>query len=468
MKRLFSNIKYTATVNLFSLIVSTALILIIPKFIGVEDFGLWQLYILYCSFSALIHLGWIDGFLIRNTKVNNIEGDNSVLKIEFYLLFIYLFFITLIVLPFVSFFEYPSYLKWGVYVNAVIVILRGFLINVLLVKNNFKAYSNVMNSQFVIQILLLFLALTLIKLDIEKLIMIDLLSKSFSLLISLYFNRFFLKGRVFSRNFHYKNQISLVIFEVKRNIKVGISIAIAYVLNYLILGFYRILIERNFGIVFFSEISINLSMINLFLTFISAISIAFFPVLTKLSKEKIGNFMPEISKLFSLVLYIVFLSFYPFSYILSLWLPEYGNAIKLSFMMLPIVLFETKVVLLLINTFKTFGKEKLIVLSYSFSLIMSFLISYLIVEIWTPDDLIIYYSVPVILSCIKFLIMSGILYWSDQIKTFYIFDTLVPLLFIISNLMFTPAYSILIYFPLVISLSLYNKKTFKKISKLKY
>ena len=39
--------------------------LIIPKYLSVTDYGFWQLYILYCTYTGLSHFGFSDGVLVR-------------------------------------------------------------------------------------------------------------------------------------------------------------------------------------------------------------------------------------------------------------------------------------------------------------------------------------------------------------------------------------------------------------------
>ncbi|MEH7250466.1 hypothetical protein V7114_27310, partial [Neobacillus niacini] len=59
------NFSYTLSSNLISMIISTIVILIVPKVLGVEDYGYWQLYLFYASFVGFLHFGWNDGIYLR-------------------------------------------------------------------------------------------------------------------------------------------------------------------------------------------------------------------------------------------------------------------------------------------------------------------------------------------------------------------------------------------------------------------
>ena len=63
--RFAKNMSYTISSNLISLIVSTLVVMVIPKLIGIEDYGYWQLYIFYSSYVGFLHFGWNDGIYLR-------------------------------------------------------------------------------------------------------------------------------------------------------------------------------------------------------------------------------------------------------------------------------------------------------------------------------------------------------------------------------------------------------------------
>lgn len=59
------NFSYTFSSNLITLVVSTLVTLIVPKLIGVEDYGFWQLYMFYSTYVGFFHFGWNDGIYLR-------------------------------------------------------------------------------------------------------------------------------------------------------------------------------------------------------------------------------------------------------------------------------------------------------------------------------------------------------------------------------------------------------------------
>jgi len=51
----------TALAALFS----TLIVFLIPRLISIEDFGYWRLFLLYASYAGVLHLGFLDGLLLR-------------------------------------------------------------------------------------------------------------------------------------------------------------------------------------------------------------------------------------------------------------------------------------------------------------------------------------------------------------------------------------------------------------------
>lgn len=65
VKKFIRDFSYTITSNFVSIMVSTLVILIIPKLIGIKEYGYWQLYLFYSSYVGFLHFGWLDGIYLR-------------------------------------------------------------------------------------------------------------------------------------------------------------------------------------------------------------------------------------------------------------------------------------------------------------------------------------------------------------------------------------------------------------------
>ena len=61
VRAIFLNILYSIVANFFNLLVSLILSFVVPKLLGVEQYGYWQLYTFYVSYTGFFHFGMADG-----------------------------------------------------------------------------------------------------------------------------------------------------------------------------------------------------------------------------------------------------------------------------------------------------------------------------------------------------------------------------------------------------------------------
>ena len=65
MNSVYKNLFYTIASNIVSFACSVLITLIIPKRLGIDDYGYFQLYLFYTTYIGFLHLGWADGVLLR-------------------------------------------------------------------------------------------------------------------------------------------------------------------------------------------------------------------------------------------------------------------------------------------------------------------------------------------------------------------------------------------------------------------
>ena len=74
------NIAYSFGANLTSLCISIFMVMFVPKFLSVNDYGLWQLFLFYFSYLGFLHFGWeggIDQQHRANSCVRSGQADGS-------------------------------------------------------------------------------------------------------------------------------------------------------------------------------------------------------------------------------------------------------------------------------------------------------------------------------------------------------------------------------------------------------
>ena len=84
MKKIIKNISYSISSNLISLGVSLLMVVFVPKFLPIEDYGIWQLFLFYFSYLGFLHFGWEDGIYLRYAGKSFDELDSKTFSGQLY------------------------------------------------------------------------------------------------------------------------------------------------------------------------------------------------------------------------------------------------------------------------------------------------------------------------------------------------------------------------------------------------
>lgn len=92
------NFSYTFAANLFQLIISSMVVLVIPRYFGVKDYSFWQLYLLYFSYVGMLQIGWCDGVYLRHggKHYHELNKKSDFISSRLCYIFLYLNFLVLI------------------------------------------------------------------------------------------------------------------------------------------------------------------------------------------------------------------------------------------------------------------------------------------------------------------------------------------------------------------------------------
>lgn len=347
------NFSYAFAANLVQMAVSALIVLLIPKIFGVSDYGYWQLYLLYFSYVGSIQLGWCDGVYLRYSGKNYKDLDGNLFASQIgYLIIFYLVMSSLIMLLVNVFFSenFNITIMSLTLVAGLMTTPRGFLFYVLQGTSRITEFAkmNILEKLSFVFILVGFFFAGLR--SFEYIILADILGKLISLMGTIYICR----DIVFKKwNSSRKNLI-----EAYKNIDAGIKLMIANIASSLIIGVVRFSIEQAWGLEVFGKISLTLTISNLVMIFINSIGIVIFPMLKRVSHEKLSDLYIIIRNILMTLLFLSLVFYYPLKMVLSAWLPEYAESLKYMALLFPIVIFESKTSLLINTYLKSLRKEK--------------------------------------------------------------------------------------------------------------
>ncbi|MDB6353568.1 hypothetical protein PH235_08350 [Trichococcus sp. K1Tr] len=374
---LVKNVSYVFSSNIISFIISTVLILIVPKLIGIEEYGYWQLYMFYASYMGFFHFGWNDGIYLRYGGEKYDQLDKNIFFSQFWMLSIFQLLLAIIIIS-VSIFMDTDIDKRFIFISVafcmVLANMRAMPLFIFQATSRIKEYSNItmldriLYGSFIVSLLLLGFR------EYELMIVADLIAKFISLLYSLYYCKdiIFRKISVFRINFT----------EAKENINVGIKLMFSNIASMLIIGIVRFGIERNWNVATFGKVSLTLSISNFIMIFINAIGIIIFPVLRRVDERKLSKIYTILREILVLILLGTLILYFPIKMILSIWLPQYIDSLKYMALVFPMCVYEGKMALLVNTYLKTLREEKLMLKINLYSLALSVVLTFIAVRVF--------------------------------------------------------------------------------------
>lgn len=366
------NLSYALLSNLISLAISSIVILVVPKLLGVEEYGYWQVYLFYTSYVGFLHFGWNDGIYLRYGGMDYRDLNKKLFFSQFWAL---VFLQVLLGFGIVYLSSTLSDDVNRIYILKMtafcmlIINARFMLIYILQATNRIKEFAQITLMEKIIYCCLIVLLLLVGVRHYNLLIYADLIGK----LISLIFAIYCCKDIVFKKvsNFY------IDIREILENINDGIKIMVANIASMLIIGIVQFGIERSWDVLTFGKISLTLSVSNLIMIFVNAIGMVLFPVLRRADVATLPKIYTTMKTFLMFPLLGILVAYYPLKIILSEWLPQYAESLTYMALLFPICVYEGKMAFLINTYLKTLRKEKMILTINLASVILSIIFTIL-------------------------------------------------------------------------------------------
>ena len=167
--------------------------------------------------------------------------------------------------------------------------------------------------------------------------------------------------------------------EGKEIIGIGYKLLAASFASQLIIGIVRFAIEQKWGTIVFGKVSLTLSLSNMVITCIGAVSVVLFPMLKKMKEETLEELFLTMRTVLTVPVLAVLIFYTPMRWILELWLPQYHDSLHYLAVLFPICVYETRSVALIDTYLKAYRKEKLILFNSLVTVGISALLSWITV-----------------------------------------------------------------------------------------
>lgn len=358
------------TANIIIVLSNLFAILMLPKYMYAELYGQWQLFLFYFSYVGFLHFGWEDGIYLRYAGLSYCDLDKSKLWGQVIaivssqcLLGITIFSLVNIFIPAGSRCDIFRFIA----VALILANTNNLFSLIFQMTSRISDYARIIAIEPLIFIGLVVIVLFLGERDYRVLVYCKLASLSAACIFGGYLLSDLRKASIPSA--------AAIFYEAKYNISVGSKLMLANIASMLVIGIVRFGISEGWDVVTFGKISLTLSISNFLMVFINAVSVVLLPALKHVAKESRQHLYLAGRSLLTAGMLVMLLTYYPLNGLLSLWLPQYADALTYMAVLFPVCLFETRMGLLISTYLKAMRQEKLMLKINSVSVVFSVLIT---------------------------------------------------------------------------------------------
>lgn len=324
--------------------------LIIPKYLSTSEYGYWQLFLLYTTYTGILHFGFLEGILIRWAG-RDIESFREEIPTAFRFILLEqgVIVVVLIMVVEVSHLS-PKETILAVLANAIIYNLLAYFLFIAQATKRFKLVTATNIGRgllFTIFLLLMFFSGYF---SYFSLILATMITGLIILFLFIFLTRDYLI-------FHGTDGKFLLQYG-KINIEIGIFILLGNLTALVFATTDRLTVGAFFSITQFAIYTFAMSMCNLATIFLQAVAQVFFPYLSGSSTEtriKAYNLLKPILIIFWAA---VIAAYFPISIWIRHYLPNYSNSLPLLAILLCTVGFSGQINILHANFFKVYRKQK--------------------------------------------------------------------------------------------------------------
>lgn len=388
--------------NVLRILFTLILTLLLPKLLGEGEYGMWQLYLFYVTYASYNSLGWSEGIYLKYGGQDYYKLDKKVIAGQIWSLALYEIIIILAVGAGVMIGVPDSakkYILWMAFISAGLDTVRYMLQSLLQCTNRIKEYARIVMAERVLFFALAILFILFGSRNYTAFIWSEIIARFIALLYAV----FICKDVVFAKGTSPRDTIE----EAKYLIRCGFKLSFAALASQLIIGIVRFAVEQEWGTVVFGKISLTLSMSNMLITCLAAVSVVLFPVLRRMDGQKLRQLYSVMRMALTVPLYAVLLTYVPIKYVLVLWLPQYAETLKYLAILFPICIYEVRTTILNNTYFNTYRKENYILYINLITVVISLGFTVITVGVFKSLDLAVVSIV--ILMMIKCLLSELVL-----------------------------------------------------------
>lgn len=351
-KSVLSNLTVAFLAQGIAMLLSVITSLLVPKVLGVEEYGYWQLFIYYIGYVGFFHFGLNDGVYLINGGKTRSQIDKRSINSQFWFGFAYQGIFAICVCIVASLGLSAPERDFVLFWTALFIVLQNlmsYLGCVFQAMNETKLYSySIIVERMTFLFPLIFLLATKNP-SFEPYVLAYFFSCSVGLVYCIWNARDFFASGVYGIHKTVKIGIG--------SIRVGVKLMLANTASTLIIGVVRAFVDMKWGIQTFGQLSFSISIVNFILNFIMQASMVLFPALRQSTEDDIKSFFVNSRDISDVVLPAFYLLYFPATFLLSIWLPQYLDSLRYFAYLIPVCVFDGKMNVISTTLFKVRREE---------------------------------------------------------------------------------------------------------------
>ncbi|MBB6713528.1 oligosaccharide flippase family protein [Clostridium gasigenes] len=382
-KKNLNNFSYTFIANFINLLGGVISVLLIPKFLNIDEFAYLKIFTLYLTYVGIFHFGFNDGIYIRYGNYDYDDLEKKKVSANFKFLVIVQTLISVSVMLIALFIikePLVSNIWLVIAINIFLVNVSGFLSFISQVTKEFKLYARSMIIGKVTYIVGIVVVIFLGNKSHIIFMWLTTLGNALTALILILRYRELILTK--------SEKIKNVIGDIKENYKIGFFIMIGNFVSLALLGLDRIFVEKLFTLQEFAMYSFAFSVITMFYMISNTLATVVYPYITRFKKEELGECYVVIKNSCNFILAVTISGYFVIDIFVRMVLPDYIDSIEIIRILTPTILISGQISVTVINYYKAmkFNKEyiKNNVIALILALILN-IVAYLIFK--TPESI---------------------------------------------------------------------------------
>lgn len=411
-KNIFFNIitvLFGRIVTLFSGLVTG---FIVPKILGVTDYGYFKIYSLYMVYTALLHFGFIDGILLKFAGKDYATLNKKQMRTftQFFLAF--QFGISLLICSLGLFFDDINYkfIVIALGINMYLNNMTTYYQFISQATQRFKEYSFRSVLAAILKTMLVALILIFNKESTVSFMLYALMLSGIDAILLVWYIYTY-RDITFGKHEKFKECRS----EIVQLFKKGILLTFAYQISHLAFALDRQFVSLLFSTATYGIYSFAYSIINLFSQLISSISTVLFPVLKKGKKDTALQYYTSALAIISLISGAALSGYFVLKVFVEWYLPDYFGAIEYLRIIMPSLMLTSGISVVMFTYYKIVEKNDIYFGCGCFALILGCIMNLVAYHIFKTPQAISWASIFTILC---WYYVTGLYFTKNQRKRY--------------------------------------------------